>query len=72
MSTELVRLTVVSNELEAEQLRSLLRFEGMESIQRLTDFGSGTVDAGTSSYGAREVLVRAEDLERARELLRER
>jgi len=69
--SELVRLTVVQNEVEAEQLRSLLRFEGIESMQRLTDLGAGTIDAGTSSYGAREVLVRAEDLERASELIGE-
>jgi Putative prokaryotic signal transducing protein len=66
---ELARLTVVGNEIEAEQIRSLLRFEGIESIQRLTDFGSGSIDAGTSGVGAREILVKPEDLEAAREIV---
>jgi hypothetical protein len=66
---ELARLTVAPNEIEAEQIRSLLGFEGIESIQRLTDFGSGSIDAGTSGVGAREILVKPEDLEAARELI---
>jgi hypothetical protein len=66
---ELARLTVVPNEIEAEQIRSLLGFEGIESIQRLTDFGSGSIDAGTSGVGAREILVNPEDLEAARAII---
>jgi Putative prokaryotic signal transducing protein len=66
---ELVRLTIVPNEIEAEQIRSLLGFEGIESIQRLTDFGSGSIDAGTSGVGAREILVKPEDLEAARAIV---
>ena len=66
---EPVRLTIVANEFEAETIRGLLQTEGIESIQRLTDLGAGTIDAGTSSYGAREILVRTEDLEQARELI---
>jgi hypothetical protein len=66
---ELVRLTIVPNEIEAEQIRSLLGFEGIESIQRLTDFGSGSIDAGTSGVGAREILVKPDDLEAARALV---
>jgi hypothetical protein len=68
---ELVRLTVVPNEIEAEQIRSLLGFEGIESIQRLTDYGAGSIDAGTSQVGEREILIRANDLETARELIAE-
>jgi hypothetical protein len=68
---ELARLTIVPNEIEAEQIRSLLSFEGIESIQRLTDFGSGSIDAGTSGVGAREILVKPDDLEAARELITE-
>jgi hypothetical protein len=68
---ELVRLTVVPNEIEAEQLRSLLRFEGIESMQRLTDYGAGSIDAGTSQTGQREILVHANDLETARALIAE-
>ena len=62
----LVRLTIVTNEIEAEQLRSVLGFEGIESMQRLTDYGAGSIDAGTSMAGSREILVREEDLDAAR------
>jgi putative signal transducing protein len=68
---DLVRLTVVQNEIEAEQLRSLLGFEGIESMQRLTDVGAGSLDAGMAAAGAREILVRSSDLESARELIGE-
>ena len=62
---EPVRLTVVSSELEAETICSMLRGEGIECAWRGTDL-SGT------SWGARgwtEVLVAEADLPRARELL---
>jgi hypothetical protein len=66
--TELARLTVVANEAEAELIRSLLRTEGIESTQRMTDYGAGATDA-LGSGGAREVLVRASDLEAAQALI---
>ena len=66
---ELVRLTIVPNEIEAEQIRAMLGLEGIESMQRLTNYGSGSIDAGTSMAGAREILVRQEDLEAARALV---
>jgi hypothetical protein len=69
VSTELVRLAVVENELAAEAIRGLLKTEGIDSMQRMTDFGVGMTDAGTSGFGPREILVRAEDLEAARELI---
>jgi hypothetical protein len=69
LTDDLVRLTVVSNEIEAEQIRSLLDFEGIKSMQRLTDYGAGMIDAGTGSAGAREILVRTEDLDEARDLI---
>jgi hypothetical protein len=65
---ELVRLTVVPNEPQAETIRALLRTEGIESLQRPTDFAAGAFD-GWSAGGPREILVRAIDLEAARELL---
>jgi hypothetical protein len=68
VSDELVRLTVVPNEPEAETIRALLSTEGIESLQRPTDFGAGAFD-GWSPGGPREVLVSATDLERARELI---
>jgi Putative prokaryotic signal transducing protein len=69
VGSELVRVAVVPNEIEAEQIRAMLGLEGIDSMQRLTDYGAGSVDAGTSMAGAREILVRAKDLETARELI---
>jgi hypothetical protein len=67
-SGELVRLTVVPNEPQAEIIRQLLATEGIESMQRPTDFGAGAFD-GWSPGGQREILVAASDLESARELI---
>jgi Putative prokaryotic signal transducing protein len=66
---ELVRLTIVPNEIEAEQIRSLLDLEGIQSMHRLTSYGAGSIDAGTSMAGAREILVKQDDLEAARALI---
>jgi hypothetical protein len=66
---DLARLTIVPNEPEAELIRSLLRTEGIESIQRKTDFGVGTTDASAVGSGAREILVRPGDLDAARALI---
>ena len=68
MSDELVTLTVVPNEPEAEMIRALLSTNGIDSMQRPTDFSAGALD-GWSPSGPREVLVRASDLESARELI---
>ena len=65
---ELVRLTVVPNEAEAEMIRHLLATEGIESMQRTTDFAAGALD-GWAAGGAREILVHADDLAAARELV---
>ena len=62
--SELVGLTVVANEAEAELMINLLGTEGIESIRRPTTFSAMTV-----SGGRQEILVREEDLERARELI---
>jgi hypothetical protein len=64
----LVRLTIVGSEPEAEMLRGLLATEGIDSIQRPTDFAAGALD-GWAAGGAREILVRAMDLDTARELI---
>jgi Putative prokaryotic signal transducing protein len=61
-------LTVVANEPEAEMVRSLLITAGIESMQRPTDFAAGALD-GWAAGGAREILVRAGDLDAARELI---
>jgi Putative prokaryotic signal transducing protein len=64
---ELVHLTVVRNEGEAELLCGLLRTEGIECDHRPTNFGVGTMDGLPG--GAREVVVAEASLERAQELL---
>ena len=69
MSNDLVRLTVVANELEAEMVRSLLSTAWIESMQRYTDFGAGSLDGMPSGAGPREILVHAGDLDAARELV---
>jgi Putative prokaryotic signal transducing protein len=66
--SELVRVTIAGSEPEADALRGLLATEGIESIQRPTDVAAGALD-GWAAGGAREILVRAEDLEAARELI---
>jgi hypothetical protein len=67
--SDLVRLTVVPNEPEAELIRALLATDGIESMVRPTDFAAGAFD-GWSAGGPREVLVAEADLHAARELLR--
>ena len=67
-SAELVRLTIVADEFAAETIIALLRTEGIDSIQQRTDLAAGMADASASAFGPREVLVRREDLERARDL----
>jgi Putative prokaryotic signal transducing protein len=64
---ELVRVTLAANPAEAEAIRGLLETEGIQSMRRQTDFGAGTMDG--FSGGEQEILVRAEDLEKARELV---
>jgi len=69
LSNDLVRLTVVANEFEAEVLRSLLSTAGIDSMQRYTDVGAGAYDGMPSGGGPREILVHEGDLEAARELV---
>lgn len=66
--SELVRLTIVPSETEAELLRGLLATDGIESVHRPTDVAAGALD-GWAAAGAREILVRAGDLAAARELI---
>ena len=69
MADDLVRLTVVANELEAEMVRSLLSTADIDSMQRYTNFGAAALDGMPSGVGPREILVRHGDLESARELI---
>jgi hypothetical protein len=66
---ELAVLDVVATEQEAEVLRGLLRSAGIESIGLQTNVGAGASD-GLTTTGPYEVVVRAEDLDAAREVLR--
>jgi Putative prokaryotic signal transducing protein len=68
---ELVRLTFVLNEIEADQVQSLLKFEGIESLQRPTDVGAGSIGGSGAMSGSREILVKPEDLETARAVIGE-
>ena len=70
-SSEPVRLTVVLNEIEADQVQSLLKFEGIESMQRPTDSGAGSIGGSGAMSGSREILVRPVDLERAEQIIGE-
>ena len=60
-------MKLAANPAEAETIRGLLQTEGIESLRRQTDFGAGTMDG--FSGGEQEILVRPEDLERAKALL---
>jgi hypothetical protein len=68
---ELVVVEVVATEPEAELLCSLLRSAGIECTYRVTNLGAGAAD-GLAVGGPQEVIVRREDLESAREVLRKR
>jgi hypothetical protein len=68
---QIVRLTLVPNEGEAEMLCRLLRTEGIPCSYRSSDLAVGGADAGYSFGGWREILVDDNDLARARELLPE-
>lgn len=68
MNDDLVPLTVVSSEFEAQEICAMLEVEGITSVERPTN-QSAAAWVGSAAGGAREVLVAAGDLERARELI---
>jgi hypothetical protein len=65
---ELVYLTLVPTETEADILCALLRTEGIECEDRPTNLSVGTMD-GLPGGGPREIVVAKESLTRAQELL---
>ena len=65
----LIVLDVVATEQEAEVICGLLRSAGIECLTRQTNVGAGASD-GLTVTGPYEVVVRAQDLEAAREVLR--
>jgi len=68
---ELVVVEVVATEPEAELLCSLLRSAGVRCARRQTNFGAGATD-GLPVGGPQDVIVRLQDLESARDVLRKR
>ena len=66
---DLVTLTVVLNEIEADQIQSLLKFENIESMQRPTNTGAGSIGGSGAMSGSREILVKPEDLETAKAII---
>jgi hypothetical protein len=66
---EEAHLAVVASGIEAEMLCGLLRAEGIICFSRATNQGAGAADGVPRGFGATEIVVRASDLERARELL---
>jgi hypothetical protein len=65
---ELVYLTIVPTEAEADILCALLRTEGIECEDRATNMSVGTMD-GMPGGGPREIVVAKESLMRAQEIL---
>jgi hypothetical protein len=71
MPSDVVSLTVAPNEFAADEIQSFLRTAGIESIQRKTNLGVGMADAGQSAFGPREIFVKPDDLDAARDLIEE-
>ena len=65
----LVALDVVATEQQAEVICGLLRSAGIACLTRQTNVGAGASD-GSTVAGSYEVVVRAQDLEVAREVTR--
>jgi Putative prokaryotic signal transducing protein len=68
---ELVVVKVVGTEPEAELLGSLLRSAGIDCASRQTNLGAGAAE-GMPGGGPYELSVRPQDLDDARDILRER
>jgi Putative prokaryotic signal transducing protein len=65
---DLVVLRTVGTSGEASVVLGFLREEGIECFDRPTNFAVGASD-GYPSVGPREIVVRGDDVGRARELL---
>ncbi len=63
--SDLAVLDVVPTETEAEIVCVFLRSEGIPALHRQTTMGGGAT-GGMPAGGPREILVRSEQLERAR------
>jgi hypothetical protein len=69
-SDELVVVDVAGTQPEAELLCSLLRSAGIACLPRLTSRGAGAGD-GLGIAGLHEIMVRSQDAQAAREILRQ-
>jgi hypothetical protein len=70
-NAEPVVLELVGSEFEADVICGLLRSEGIECSVQKTNFAVGAADGFPSPAGPREIVVHADDLARAREILRD-
>ncbi len=66
---EEVAVTVVGSEPEAELACQLLRTADIPCYSRPTSYAAGVGDGLVSSFSPREIVVRAADASRARQLL---
>jgi hypothetical protein len=64
---ELVTVTIASSEAEAVALCGLLDSAGIDATYRITNTGAGAV--GWAAGAQQEILVKAEDVEAAKEIL---
>jgi hypothetical protein len=64
---ELVTVTIASSEAEAVALCGLLESAGIDATYRITNTGAGAV--GWAAGAQQEILVKAEDLDAARDVL---
>ena len=67
---DLVVVEIVATEPEAELRCSLLRSADIPCMHRVTNYGAGAAD-GLSVGGPHEILVRQQDVGRAREVIAE-
>ena len=66
---DLVRVTIVPNELSADLVCSFLRAEGIKCAHRVTNVAAGALDGVPGMGGAREVVVARVDVEAAQAVL---
>ena len=66
---DLVRVTIVPNELAADLVCSFLRAEGIKCAHRVTNVAAGSLDGVPGMGGAREVVVAESDVDAARAVL---
>jgi len=66
---DLVRVTIVPNEVAADLVCSFLRAEGIKCAHRVTNVAAGSLDGVPGMGGAREVVVADADVDAAREIL---